>query len=261
MIVFPAIDLRHGRCVRLRQGRAEDEIVYDDDPASVARRWVAQGAQWLHVVNLDGAFGESHAIYQRPVNLQRLAEIRRAVPETPIQFGGGVRALADMETAMSLGATRVILGTVAVRDPDLVAKGIQRFGRERIVVGIDAREGEVATHGWRQGSDMTALVLARAMAELGVGRVVYTDIARDGMLTGVNVEATGALARTTGLQVIASGGVASLADIKSLDSESRRLSGGGEAGSLAILIEGVVIGQALYTGAILLPEAIQAAGG
>jgi phosphoribosylformimino-5-aminoimidazole carboxamide ribotide isomerase len=261
MIVFPAIDLLHGRCVRLRQGRAEDETVYDDDPASVAQRWVAQGAQWLHVVDLDGAFGESHPTDLRPLNLQRLAEVRRAVPETPIQFGGGVRALADMETALSLGATRVILGTVAVRDPDLVAQGIQRFGMERIVVGIDAREGEVATHGWLQGSDMTALALARTMRELGVGRVVYTDISRDGMLTGVNVEATVALARATGLQVIASGGVASLADIKSLKAGSRHLTASGEAGSLATLIEGVVIGQALYTGAVSLPEAIQAAGG
>ena len=250
MIVFPAIDLRHGRCVRLRQGRAEEEKVYDDDPAAVARRWVAQGAQWLHVVNLDGAFGEprntQHATCL-PLNLQRLAEIRATVPETPIQFGGGVRSLADVETALSLGATRVILGTVAVRNPDLVAEAVRRFGAERIVAGIDARNGLVATHGWQQTSGTTAVALGRAMRLRGVIRAVYTDIARDGMLTGVNVEATAALARFTGLRVIASGGVASLVDVTRLEAKSDRD------------IEGVIVGQALYTGVLSLPEVIQAA--
>ena len=213
MIVFPAIDLRRGRCVRLRQGRAEDETVYGDDPAAVARRWVEQGAEWLHVVNLDGAFGESGAGEQGarlPINLQRLVEIRSAVGETPIQFGGGLRSLADVETSLDLGATRVILGTVAVQDPALVAEAIARFGPERIVVGVDARDGQVATHGWQQASEMTAAALGRAMQAQGVHRIVYTDIARDGMLTGVNVEATASLAQATRLAVIASGGVASV---------------------------------------------------
>ncbi len=248
MIVFPAIDLRHGRCVRLRQGRAEDETVFGDDPAAVARRWVEQGAAWLHVVNLDGAFGDAAGTSDRPVNLQRLAEIRAAAPETPIQFGGGVRALADVETALSLGATRVILGTVAVQDPDLVVEAVGRFGAGRIVVGIDARDGQVATHGWLQTSDTTAVALGQAMVQKGLSRAVYTDIARDGMLTGVNVEATAALAKETGLKVIASGGVASLEDIA-------RLRAGVDAA-----IEGVIIGQALYTGAVSLPAAIQEAG-
>jgi phosphoribosylformimino-5-aminoimidazole carboxamide ribotide isomerase len=247
MIVFPAIDLRRGRCVRLQQGRAEKEKVYGDDPAAVARRWVAQGAEWLHIVNLDGAFGESEAASSRPINLQRLEEIRAAVPETPVQFGGGVRSLADVEMALSLGVARVVLGTVAVQEPSLVVEAIRRFGTERIVVGIDARDGQVATHGWQQTSNKTALALGWAMRQRGVARVVYTDIARDGMLTGVDVEATATLARTVGLQVIASGGVASAEDVTRLKAE------GG--------IEGVIIGQALYTGAVSLPEAIRAAKG
>jgi phosphoribosylformimino-5-aminoimidazole carboxamide ribotide isomerase len=248
MIVLPAIDLRRGRCVRLRQGRAEDETVYGDDPAAVARRWVAQGAEWLHVVNLDGAFGDPNGRSDRPVNLQRLGEIRAAVPETPIQFGGGVRSLADVETALSLGATRVILGTVAVQNPDLVAEAVGHFGEARIVVGIDARDGQVATHGWQQTSDTTAVALGQVMYRQGLSRAVYTDIARDGMLTGVNLEATAALAKETGLKVIASGGVASLEDVTLLRAQM-------DAG-----IEGVIIGQALYTGAVSLPGAIQEAG-
>jgi phosphoribosylformimino-5-aminoimidazole carboxamide ribotide isomerase len=247
MIVFPAIDLRRGRCVRLRQGRAEDETLFGDDPAAVARRWVGQGAAWLHVVNLDGAFGDADVGTGMPVNLQRLAEIRAAAPETPLQFGGGVRSLADIETALGLGASRVILGTVAVQDPDLVVEALGRFGASRIVVGIDARDGRVATHGWRQTSDTTALSLARAMGRQGVLRIVYTDISRDGMLSGVNVDATAALAADTGLNVIASGGVASLEDLVKL--RARR-----EAG-----IEGVIVGQALYTGALSLPAVIQEA--
>jgi phosphoribosylformimino-5-aminoimidazole carboxamide ribotide isomerase len=245
VIIFPAIDLRRGRCVRLRQGRAEEETVYDGDPAAVARRWVAEGAQWLHVVNLDGAFGETGRGAGQPINLQRLAEIREAVPGTPIQFGGGVRSVADVERALALGATRVILGTVAVAQPAVVGAAIERLGPERIVVGIDAREGQVATHGWRQTSDTTAVALGRAMRQQGVVRVVYTDIARDGMLSGANVEATAALARATGLRVIASGGVASQEDVRRL--KARAADG----------IEGVIIGQALYTGAVSLAEAIE----
>jgi phosphoribosylformimino-5-aminoimidazole carboxamide ribotide isomerase len=247
MIVFPAIDLRRGKCVRLRQGRAEDETVYGDDPVAVARRWVTQGAEWLHVVNLDGAFGDIRVVSGRSINLQRLAGIHRAVPDTPLQFGGGLRTLADLETALSLGATRVVLGTVAVEEPDLVLEAVRRYGAGRIVAGIDAQDGQVATRGWRHTSEMTALALGREMRTAGVTTVVYTDIARDGMLTGVNVEATAALARATGLRVIASGGVASLADVQRVSAQS-------EAG-----IEGVIIGQALYSGAVSLPAAIQAA--
>jgi len=248
MIVFPAIDLRRGRCVRLRQGRAEEETVYGDDPAAVAREWAALGAAWLHVVNLDGALGDAPD-GQQPVNLRRLAQIRAAVGGLPIQFGGGLRSLADVETALALGATRVVLGTAAVQAPELVAEALRRFGPERIVAGIDARDGQVATHGWQQSSGTTAVALGRAMGALGVIRAVYTDIGRDGMLAGAHVEATAGLPRATGLYVIASGGVASLDDVARL----RARAGDG--------LEGVIIGQALYTGALSLPEAIRAARG
>lgn len=256
MIVFPAIDLRRGRCVRLRQGRAADETVYGTDPAAIARQWVALGAAWLHVVNLDGALGEADSA----TNLGRLSEIRAAVPGTPIQFGGGLRSLADIETALDLGAARVVLGTAAVQDPGLVAGALARFGAARIVVGIDARDGRVATHGWQQTSDRTATALGRAMQQQGVLRAVYTDIDRDGMLAGVNVEATAGLARDTGLRVIASGGVASLADLVRLAAVAR-LPAEGVPQSPAGGIEGVIVGQALYTGEISLPEAIRAAAG
>jgi phosphoribosylformimino-5-aminoimidazole carboxamide ribotide isomerase len=264
VIVFPAIDLRHGRCVRLRQGRAEKETVYGDDPAAIARRWVELGAKWLHVVNLDGAFGDpvgGKRGARLVINLQRLAEIRGAVGGTPIQFGGGLRTLGDVEACLDLGATRAILGTAAVQDPALVAEAIARFGPECIVVGIDAREGLVAIHGWQQTSDTTAVGLGRAMAAQGVSRIVYTDIARDGMLTGVNVEATATLAQATGLKVIASGGVASLADVEQLRDVIRRQVRNGTSlpGDRRGSIEGVIIGQALYTGAVSLPEAILAA--
>jgi phosphoribosylformimino-5-aminoimidazole carboxamide ribotide isomerase len=243
MILFPAIDLHRGRCVRLRQGRAAEETVYDEDPAAVARRWADQGAEWLHVVNLDGAFGQRSAA----VNLRRLAEIRAAVPGLPIQFGGGLRSLADVETALRRGANRAILGTAAVHDPELVAKALARFGPGRIVVAIDARDGRVATHGWCQTADTTATELGRAMGQRGVHRAIYTDISRDGMLRGLNITATEALARESKLRVIASGGVASLDDVK------KARSGAG--------IEGIIIGQALYQGLVSLDEAIRAAGG
>jgi phosphoribosylformimino-5-aminoimidazole carboxamide ribotide isomerase len=249
MIVLPAIDLRQGRCVRLRQGRAEDETVYSQDPAAMARRWVAQGAEWLHIVNLDGAFGEGHAADGLPINLKRLQEIRSTVPDTPIQYGGGLRSLVDVETALALGANRAILGTVALRNPGLVTEALRCFGAERIVVGIDARDGLVATHGWRQNSSTMAAALGAEMRERGVIRVVYTDISRDGMLSGVNAEATASLARETGLQVIASGGVATVEDVKRL--RDRAQEG----------IEAVIIGQALYSGEVSLQEAIVIARG
>jgi phosphoribosylformimino-5-aminoimidazole carboxamide ribotide isomerase len=238
MIVFPAIDLRQGTCVRLRQGRLEAETVFSDDPVAMAEHWVSQGAEWLHVVNLDGAFGQASS------NLRVVGGMTTAVG-IPIQFGGGLRTMVDIEGALELGLARVILGTVAVKEPSLVADAVQRFGADRIVVGIDARKGNVATHGWQQVSPITATELALRVKALGVERVVYTDIARDGMLSGVNVEATGELAQRTGLKIIASGGVSSLDDVRRLkDTET---SG----------VEGVIIGQALYSGALELQEAMQ----
>jgi len=257
MIFFPAIDLRQGRYVRLRQGDPKAETVFGDDPVAMAQNWVQQGAEWLHVVNLDGALGESSAITgstidlspeqigSLPVNFQRLNAIRQAV-DVPIQFGGGMRSLDDVALALALGASRVVLGTVAVREPKIVYEALVRFGPECIVIGIDARDGRVATHGWPQISDLDAVDLARSMHDAGVLRVVYTDISRDGMLTGVNVDATVELARRSGLAVIASGGVRGLEDIKHLapyESDG---------------IEGVITGQAIYTGALDLQAAIRA---
>jgi len=241
MIIYPAIDLRSGRCVRLQQGDAAAETVFSADPAATARRWAAEGAEWLHVVNLDGALGENS---QR--NLDALQSILAAVT-LPVQFGGGLRSVADVDRLLGLGVTRVVLGTVAVRQPEVVTEAIARHGAERIAVGIDARDGRVATHGWTDTSEVEATVLAAHMATLGVRRVVYTDIARDGMLTGVNVEATAHLARTAGLSVIASGGVASLEDIRAL------------AAHQADGIEGVIIGMALYRGAVQLSQALSLA--
>lgn len=252
MILFPAIDLRRGRCVRLRQGDPAAETLYSEDPAAMARQWAAAGASWLHVVNLDGALGEGAVapaneftpdlLAQLSLNLQCLHAICQAVT-LPIQFGGGLRSEADVALALSLGARRVVLGTAALHDPALVGTALARFGPERIVVGIDARQGRVATHGWRQTSAVEVLELALAMRELGVRRLVYTDISRDGTLSGVNVEATAELARRSGLAVIASGGVRGLADIERL-----RAADPG--------IEGVIVGQALYTGALDLGEAL-----
>jgi phosphoribosylformimino-5-aminoimidazole carboxamide ribotide isomerase len=244
-IVYPAIDLRRGQVVRLRQGDPDAQTTFAEDPASVARCWAKQGAAWLHVVNLDGAFTgrEQNLDFALDLNLRRLVEIRAAT-SLPIQFGGGLRTLDDIALALALGATRVVLGTVAVRQPQIVADAVARFGVERIVGGVDAREGMVATHGWQETSTVDALTVAQRMKDLGMQRVVYTDIARDGTLTGVNLAATVALARASGLTVIASGGVASLDDVRAL------------ANHQADGVEGVIVGQALYTGAIDLREAI-----
>jgi phosphoribosylformimino-5-aminoimidazole carboxamide ribotide isomerase len=240
MIVFPAIDLRGGRCVRLRQGRAEEESVFFDDPVVAARRWAREGAAWLHVINLDGAF------QQDSPNLKVLARIIGAV-EIPVQFGGGLRSLAGVEQVLAMGVSRAILGTVAVKAPALMAEAVARFGAERITVSVDARNGQVLTHGWRQASAINALELGLRARWLGLECLIYTDVSRDGMLTGVNVQAAKDLARHTGLKVIAAGGVASLEDIQRLREEPG--------------IEGVIIGQALYSGALSLPEAIEVGRG
>jgi phosphoribosylformimino-5-aminoimidazole carboxamide ribotide isomerase len=245
MIVYPAIDLRRGLVVRLRQGDPAAQTVYAQDPAEVARRWAELGAEWLHVVNLDGALDEGDG-EGLPVNLRRLAEIRAAT-SLPIQFGGGIRVLDDMTRVLDLGATRVVLGTAAVRNPALVEAALARYGAARVVVGIDARDGLVAIHGWQQSAGLRALDLAIRMQTLGLERAVYTDIARDGMLTGANVSATASLARDSGLKVIASGGVGSIADIQAVAA----CQGDG--------IEGVILGQALYRGTVTLADALAAA--
>lgn len=239
MIVFPAIDLRAGRVVRLRQGRVDAETKYSDDPAQVAARWQSEGAAWLHVVNLDGAFGDEASANSRA--LTRLA----AAVSIPVQFGGGLRDLASIEAALALGVARVVIGTAALEKPQLVSEAIARFGAQKIVVGIDARDGLVATRGWRVQSKVSASELAKQMRARGVERIVYTDIARDGMLRGVDAEALAAFARAAEARVIASGGVASVDDIAALRAHPK--------------IEGVIVGQALYTGALTLAAAKRAA--
>ena len=281
MLIYPAIDLRKGRCVRLQRGDPNAETVFSDNPAQMARHWESLGAEWLHVVNLDGAFGgasDFHPKVQRlsldaleagestgttdpgpdtrkrpddsgleqnlPINLQRLKQIRKAV-DIPIQFTGGLRSIEDIELAFSLGADRIVLGTAAVRDPDLVRVALERWGVSRIVVGLDAKDGMVATHGWQKVSQLSAVELGHRMAALGVALALFTDISRDGLLSGVNVQATASLADLTGLQIIASGGVASLDDIRALKRHEH------------FGLDGVIIGQALYINALELPDAIE----
>ncbi|MBP8973763.1 MAG: 1-(5-phosphoribosyl)-5-((5-phosphoribosylamino)methylideneamino)imidazole-4-carboxamide isomerase, partial [Anaerolineae bacterium] len=208
MIVYPAIDLRRGRVVRLKYGDPAQETVHSDDPVAVAERWRAAGAAWLHVVNLDGALGEATLALDA---LRALAGVG-----LPVQFGGGLRALDDAARALDAGAARVVLGTLAVQQPDAAGEAVTRFGAEAVTVALDARGGRVATHGWQQASAWTPLELGARFAQMGVIHALYTDVSRDGDLSGVNVEATAALARATGLAVIASGGVASLEDVRRL---------------------------------------------
>ena len=242
MLIFPAIDLRRGRCVRLRQGDPAEETVFSDDPVAMARHWVQAGAAWLHIVNLDGAFGDQGS--QSP-NLQRLAEIRQAVA-VPIQFGGGLRTRDDIEQVLALGATRVVLGTALIEQPQMLAEVLARLGPERIVAGLDARDGKLATHGWQSATALDAFQVGLALRQAGVVRAVYTDIGRDGMLAGVDVQGTASLAQRSGLQVIASGGVRDLDDIRRLV----QLAAPG--------VEGVIVGQALYSGQFDLASALAA---
>jgi len=238
MILFPAIDIRNGRCVRLTEGKFECETVFAEDPAEMAVRWADAGAEYLHVVDLDGALAGQSS------NTEVIKRILAKV-KIPVQVGGGIRTLANIENMLSLGVTRVILGSVAVRDPELVREACQKFPGQ-VVVGIDAKNGEVAVDGWGIGGGIGAVELAKKMAAVGVEHIIFTDISRDGMLSGVNVEATAELAKASGIKVIASGGVSSLADIKALQAHA------------ADGIEGCIIGKAIYTGALDLKEALAA---
>ena len=237
--IYPAIDLRNGRVVRLQYGDPEKETVFGDDPARMGQKWIDAGAEWLHVVNLDGAFNEKGS-----ANWAALPKLTQL--SAKVQFGGGIRALADIERALDAGATRVILGTVAIENPDLVEKAMARYGAGHIVVGIDARDGEVKTRGWVQGTGTSPADLGIHMKTLGVETIIYTDISRDGVLTGVNAEATAKLAQETGLNVIASGGVATLADI----TNCHALAPQG--------VCGVITGRAIYDGRIDLAKAFEA---
>jgi phosphoribosylformimino-5-aminoimidazole carboxamide ribotide isomerase len=236
MLVIPAIDLKDGQCVRLYQGDMNQATVYSDDPVATALRWQSAGAERLHVVDLDGAVSGSG------VNTAVIGHICRSLT-IPVQVGGGIRTLEAIERLLFLGVKRVILGTVAHRDPEVVAAACQRFPGQ-ITVGIDARGGKVAVQGWTETTTLDAIDLAQQCAQLGVSEIVYTDIARDGTEQGVNLEATLALAQAIPLPVLASGGVATLRDIQRLAQfESRGISG-------------VIVGRALYTGAVNLAEAI-----
>jgi phosphoribosylformimino-5-aminoimidazole carboxamide ribotide isomerase len=232
MILYPAIDIRGGRCVRLIEGDFDRETAYDSDPATAARRWVEAGAEWLHVVDLDGA------VEGRPVNREAVGRIRASV-DVSIQLGGGLRRLTDLEEAFDAGVDRVILGTVALRDPELVNSAVARWG-DRIAVALDARDGRLATDGWLGQTDTRAVEVALRLAERPVRHFVYTDIRRDGTLSGPNLQALGELIEKVDADIIASGGIASLEDIKAV-------AGAGASGA--------IIGRALYDGRVDLTEA------
>lgn len=246
MILFPAIDLKDGQCVRLRRGAMSEATVFNDDPAAQARAFQSQGFTWLHVVDLNGAFAGA------PVNAAAVRAILSAVG-VPVQLGGGVRSLAAIEAWLAEGVARVILGTVAVKDPALAREACRRFPG-RVVLGIDARDGMAAIEGWGEASAIPALDLARRFEDAGAAAIIHTDIARDGVLTGLNLDASAAMARAVGVPVIASGGLASIDDVERLLSPEYAI------------LEGAVAGRALYDGrldpaqALALIAAAQGAG-
>jgi phosphoribosylformimino-5-aminoimidazole carboxamide ribotide isomerase len=237
VILFPAIDLKDGQCVRLKLGEMDQATVFSDDPAAQAAEFEAQGFTYLHVVDLDGAFAG------KPVNGAAVDAILNRV-KMPVQLGGGIRDLATVEMWLTKGIRRVILGTSAVRDPALVKEACRQFAG-RIAVGIDAKGGRVAVEGWAETSELTAIDLARRFEDAGVSAIIYTDIERDGILKGLNLPATAELARSTAIPVIASGGLASIDDVKALLTPEYRL------------LEGAITGRALYDGRIDSREALK----
>ena len=228
--IFPAIDLRRGQVVRLQAGDPNRQTQYGADPAAAARRWLSAGARWLHVVNLDGAFGEAGS-----ENVQAHASILDTARETggQVQFGGGLRSLDAIEAAFQLGVTRVVLGTAVIEQPGLIAEALSRWGAEKVAAGLDARDGLIQVRGWQTGTPIPALDLAMQLSRQGLRWLVFTDIARDGLQTGLNLAATLEIARQTGLNVIASGGVFGWEDIHA---------------SKAAQLAGVIVGRALYEG-------------
>jgi len=240
MILFPAIDLKDGKCVRLRQGEMEQATVFNSDPVAQAQSFEAQGFEWLHLVDLDGAFAG------RPVNAEAVEAIVKTV-NIPVQLGGGIRDLDTIVAWLEKGVVRVILGTAAVRNPKLVCKAAHELSG-CIAVGIDARDGKVAIEGWAETSEMTALDLARRFEDAGVAAIVHTDIARDGVLEGLNLEATAALARAVTIPVIASGGLAGIEDVKRLLEPQYKM------------LEGAIAGRALYDGRLDPREALALLG-
>jgi phosphoribosylformimino-5-aminoimidazole carboxamide ribotide isomerase len=231
-IVYPAIDLRGGSVVRLQEGDPNRQTVYGADPAEAARRWIAHGARWLHVVNLDGAFGEAGG-----ANLRALQDILRAAAPAgvPVQFGGGLRSAESIQAALELGVARVVLGTAVIEQPALLADALRRWGAERVAAGLDARDGLVQVRGWQSATPVEAAALARSLAQGGLSWLIFTDIARDGLQSGLNLAATAALAEGAGLNVIASGGGRGMQDARQA-----------KAAGLA----GVIVGRALYEAAV-----------
>jgi len=240
MKLFPAIDIRGGKCVRLLKGDFDQETVFSDSPADMAAQWESQGAEFLHLVDLDGARAG------KPQNLETVKAILAKV-KIPVELGGGIRTLEDIKEVLGLGVCRVILGSVAVHDPALVKAACEQYG-DRVVVGIDAKEGMVAVEGWGQTSNLEAPVLGKMMAEAGVKTIIYTDISRDGTLGGVNVAATVEMAEKSGLEVVASGGIKDLEDIKALKEHEK--SG----------VAGAILGKSLYMHTLDLKEALAVAG-
>lgn len=240
MLVFPAIDLKDGKAVRLLQGRMEDSTVYAENPLEVAKRFQAEGSEYLHMVDLDGAFAG------KPLNDNVIREVVEKV-DLKVQVGGGIRTLDRIDELLNLGVDRVILGTIAVRDPQLVAEAVRWYGGEKIIVGIDAKNGQVAVQGWAETTEMMASELAFRMKDMGVQRIIFTDISRDGMLQGPNIESTVQLAQVSRLQIIASGGVSSLQDLQELQVKA----------ASGVSIEGAIVGKALYSGAFTLAEALK----
>ncbi len=239
MLIFPAVDIKGGRCVRLVQGRKEQETVYGHNPAAQASEWEKQGAEWVHVVDLDGAFSGV------PKNREIIKEMVASL-NIPVQLGGGIRDFKVARGYLELGVTRIIIGTGALNDSGLVESLLEEYGPERIVVGIDARDGMVAIKGWEDVTTVTALNLALKMKRLGIKRMIYTDISRDGLLQGPNLQAIRAMAEGTELSVIAAGGVSTVQDILNL----RDIKG----------VEGAIVGKALYEGRLSLEEALTAVG-
>ena len=234
MKLYPAIDIKNGQCVRLRQGKFDDVIIYSNNPVDIAKEWEACGASFIHLVDLDGALC-GHAVN---------AEVIRKIASTvniPVEVGGGIRNIKDIEDVLALGVSRVIIGTKAVENPNFIKEAVDKFGANKIVAGVDAKDGLVAIHGWEKVSNIKAVDLCMEMKKLGIKTIIYTDISKDGMLSGPNVYQTKLLSDQTGLDIIASGGVSGLKDLELVD----------EAG-----IHGAIIGKALYEKKIDLRQAV-----
>jgi phosphoribosylformimino-5-aminoimidazole carboxamide ribotide isomerase len=237
MIVIPAIDIKNGRCVRLRQGKMSQETVYSDIPAEMAKKWFNEGAEKLHIIDLDGAVGG------KPVNKDVVKDIVNSVP-IPVQLGGGIRNIQTIDAYLDIGVMNVILGTAAYKDPGFIIEACLKYP-ERIILGIDAKNGNVAIEGWVEDTDMTAENMAKKYEHLGISAIIYTDIQRDGMSTGPNLEATKKLAQAIEIPVIASGGISGIEDVINLQ------------GISDFGVVGMITGKALYEGTLDLKEAIK----